>query len=784
MLEIPNKPLTLAICGILGVPIAGTSTTTYADTLARHVMVANGDKIAVGSNRLVYTIGQPFISTDYSSRLTAGFLTKRKMEPSGNVVLGIETENIIAPSCSAFSVTIFVKAETDQTINAVSAYLDFDANVLEVIDIISENNLEMLESDFDNGAGHIDFSGFALDNEPSGIFKLMTIKFGKVLNVADSTHLAFSTEFPRESEVVSDEGSVFLKSEDISIAIQEGGFLAGQVTFQGHVPEPDSSWVQQLQVSANKQPFPPVLTDKTGSFRLEEMLVFDTYYIQAKHEHTVPTQQSVSLASCEDFEKPVDFETPLWEGDSDNNAHLDYMDFNHWKLNWKCATKGTGCEKRQVADRQVDFNVDGLVDMLDLNLWKENYRHRDENKRYDRRGEDSNQKSAKNLRRQLRDSRSAQLALRLAGDTTLPPVGEPFNIVIELRADEIQDFSAIATHLKFDPALLRINRMTASHHFDTVLESDFDNERGLIDFLAVHLGDDEPNGTIELVTINLTLLGEAGEKTLAFNSRGARQSEVGSEEGLTLDLDTSEVTGDDTSNEPKPASCQLYGVHDGKLNNTQFFTVTLNDHQVSELGPMYKGHDIEALAIHPETNMMYAASGDNVSADNLKGHFYQVDGQTGQLIVIGSTGFDEIEALAFSADGTLWAWAKGDGLITIDPTTGTGTLVVASDVLMEGLTLNKDNGTIFYGAVNTELWIYDMDANTLEIACTNLLGETEALEMMSGGLLLIGAHKDKTLSVHVFDPKVCQVIVEADIPTNKYNDVEGIALPIAACTVK
>ncbi|RKZ50698.1 MAG: hypothetical protein DRR08_30025, partial [Candidatus Parabeggiatoa sp. nov. 2] len=83
----------------------------------------------------------------------------------------------------------------------------------------------------------------------------------------------------------------------------------------------------------------------------------------------------------------------------------------------------------------------------------------------------------------------------------------------------------------------------------------------------------------------------------------------------------------------------------------------------------YKRHDIEALAIHPKTDMIYAASGNDIADGNLNGHLYQIDGQTGELYPVGSTGFEEIGDLTFSQDGTLWAWAKGDGLITIDITT-------------------------------------------------------------------------------------------------------------------
>ena len=229
-----------------------------------------------------------------------------------------------------------------------------------------------------------------------------------------------------------------------------------------------------------------------------------------------------------------------------------------------------------------------------------------------------------------------------------------------------------------------------------------------------------------------------------------------------------------------PASCQLYAVNDKKRNDSQFFTVNLTDLAVSQLGPMYKGHDIEALAVHPETDMLYAASGDDVT-NKKAGHFYRVDGETGKLFPVGSSGFKEIEDLAFSADGTLYAWAKGNGLITIDLTTGKGTLVLASQAQIEGLTLKKAAGPIFLGSVGTDLWQYDSEADILKVLCPNqLLGETEALEITPEGILLIGTHQ-VPFGLHAFDIQTCQIVEADKTRSNQFDDVEGIALPIAAC---
>jgi len=231
-----------------------------------------------------------------------------------------------------------------------------------------------------------------------------------------------------------------------------------------------------------------------------------------------------------------------------------------------------------------------------------------------------------------------------------------------------------------------------------------------------------------------------------------------------------------------PASCQLYAVHDEGLNSSQFFTIALDDYTVNALGPLYPGYDIEAIAIDPTNNNIYAASGNNVAPGKQAGHLYQIDGQTGEIASIGSTCFEEIGDLTFSSDGTLWGWAKGNGLIQIDTTFGIGSLEKQSTTMVEGLTL-LDNGK-FYGSVNTELWEYDMNTDQFNKICANLPGQMEALETMPNGLLLGGVHEDETLNLHALelDGNSCEVKAELAIPTSPFDDVEGIALPVEACS--
>ncbi|MEK8019256.1 MAG: fibrinogen-like YCDxxxxGGGW domain-containing protein [Candidatus Parabeggiatoa sp.] len=238
-------------------------------------------------------------------------------------------------------------------------------------------------------------------------------------------------------------------------------------------------------------------------------------------------------------------------------------------------------------------------------------------------------------------------------------------------------------------------------------------------------------------------------------------------------------TGGAITQIPAVDSCQLYAVNDKGLNNSQFFTVDQETLAVKPLGEMYEGYDIEALDIHPETGILYAASGDDT--DN-PGHLYTVNPQTGALNDLGYTGFQEIEGLSFNKN-TLWAWAKGDGLISIEPQSSvTGTLIIPSRVLVEDLTWDS-TGTWLYAVENNRIWM--SDGKTVKKACDNFPEEIEALEMLPDGKLLLGIHGNRNiLPFQAINVETCEIVFRAGLPTRNYDDIEGIAWPEKACAEK
>ena len=233
--------------------------------------------------------------------------------------------------------------------------------------------------------------------------------------------------------------------------------------------------------------------------------------------------------------------------------------------------------------------------------------------------------------------------------------------------------------------------------------------------------------------------------------------------------------------EEQHTECLLYAVHDESRRDSQFFTINPNQNfAVDLLGQLHLHQDIESLDIHPTTNQIFAAAGDD--GEN-PGHLYQVNSQTGDLLPIGATSFNEINGLSFHPNGSLWGWAEGDGLIQINALTGAATLELAYTEPVEDITWDNQGSTL-YAVVNSKLLAYDGQIIT-QLNCTLPGGEVEALEMLPDGRLLFGIHNDNSLSIHALDISSCEltgVAIDTKVDGMRLNDVEGIAWPIATCS--
>lgn len=229
-----------------------------------------------------------------------------------------------------------------------------------------------------------------------------------------------------------------------------------------------------------------------------------------------------------------------------------------------------------------------------------------------------------------------------------------------------------------------------------------------------------------------------------------------------------------------PETCLIYGLYDdGKLNDSQFFTINPDKQfEIQLLGPRHVGYDLEAMDIQPQTRELYASSGANPAPGLKPGHLYRVNQADGTLTPVCNTGLSEVSAMSFQPrDYTLWVWANGKGLFTIDFNQIQNgvcqkTEIIASKAKVKGFTWNNE-GSVLYGATGTVLYKYEKGIVTQ--VCNDFPPQTGALEMLADGLLLFSSHNNRDNSIHSFDLDSCSVKESALLPMEMpYADVESL----------
>ena len=259
------------------------------------------------------------------------------------------------------------------------------------------------------------------------------------------------------------------------------------------------------------------------------------------------------------------------------------------------------------------------------------------------------------------------------------------------------------------------------------------------------------------------------------------------------------------------ADCQVYFVHDEGISDSQFLTIdplAKEKRNANPIGPMYKGIDIEGMATHPDTKVVYAVSGlTSLIGKALNGFLYIVNPQTGGLNVVGDTGYSQLTGLAFDPDGTfLLGWtARGakeyrsekdqpgkSGLILINTQTAESVLVYSpfwpnqhisprwpKGHEVGGIAWDSVNPYTVYLTKDKGLWklTYDGEKFNLLKSCA-LPGTVEALETLKNGFLMFALHNDGGNCLYVYNPDKCEIVEAHSFTTTlRYSDVEAIVWP-------
>lgn len=192
--------------------------------------------------------------------------------------------------------------------------------------------------------------------------------------------------------------------------------------------------------------------------------------------------------------------------------------------------------------------------------------------------------------------------------------------------------------------------------------------------------------------------------------------------------------------------------------------VTINSATgVGTVGPTITGTGLSAsaaiysLAWDPVTGILYGNTsvGNGATADTL----YSINTTTGAATMLGRIGINDVYALGFSQNGTLYGVENADdngGLLNINLTTGVGTLVgntgvqgifdIASDPSGSGFYAAESNTFALYKlnvatATATEVGSYESIANIAGLAFLapgSATPEPDSILLLTAGLGLIG----------------------------------------------
>lgn len=194
--------------------------------------------------------------------------------------------------------------------------------------------------------------------------------------------------------------------------------------------------------------------------------------------------------------------------------------------------------------------------------------------------------------------------------------------------------------------------------------------------------------------------------------------------------------------------CSLLGLLAHSDGDSQFFRVNSDSDDVIYASNTHAGVDLTAIVVHPDTEKWYVISGSHAQQPGMLYNISQevADGLT-VLEMIGETGLNNVNSLAFDPSGQLWAWDVGTGLYKIDVDTGEkeGPLIEYEGAIGD-MTFSLDGHSV-YATENTNLYQYHFGTKTVSDVCNNLPGEAVGLMMSVDGTFYLGVPKTQEISL-------------------------------------
>ncbi len=192
----------------------------------------------------------------------------------------------------------------------------------------------------------------------------------------------------------------------------------------------------------------------------------------------------------------------LKAGDANNDNTVTINDFT-------ILSNSFGKSVGQVGyDARADFNADTLVNILDYSLLATNFGQSGVNP--------PTPSGGLTLMSSPQTEPTGDAALVLSPSRRTIQAGTTFEFRAQVQRN-IASVDAVELHLAFDPALLQVEAVTAGRFLPYVLQNQYDNSAGTIDFAAGAL-EEIPAGRFNTVTIRLRALAPAVGVTLAVNN--------------------------------------------------------------------------------------------------------------------------------------------------------------------------------------------------------------------------------------------------------------------------